>query len=144
MGKRLTPESKRTPARIAKLAHSIAGGSTPTRWARENKLEPRTVRNWARLPECKALVADIRQRVTERVVGKLTRAALGAVDVIKKLAHSGEQEGVRLSAARSLLEQLLAVSNHVKSEKQIAELTSRITELEASLENPSSNVVQAE
>jgi hypothetical protein len=95
-------------------------------------------------PLCKAEIARIRARVTDRVVGKLTRHALTAVDQISALAKKGEQESIRLSAAKSLLEQLIQVSNHVKAEKQITELVSRIAQLEAALENQSSDHRTAE
>ena len=125
--------TKRTPALVARLAHALASGSTAAAWARKNKLEVRTVGNWARLPECKALITSIRRDVTDRVVGKLTRSALSAVTIIHTLAEKGENESTRLSAARTIIDKLLDVSSHVASSEALAALQARIAELEKTL-----------
>ena len=115
---------------IGRLALAIAAGSTATKWAREQGLEPRTVRNWARLPECKLAVERHRRQIVDRAIGKLTRHTLAAVDVLAKLMKDGENGSIQLSAAKSILTSLMDVENHAAMMKTVNDLATRLDNLE--------------
>jgi hypothetical protein len=115
---------------VLKLAHAIAGGSTIAIWAKANNVNVRSARNWARTPECRAAVADIRQRVTGRVIGKLTRHSLTAVDEIAKIVKTGENGAVRLNAAKAIISTLMDVENHSMTMRSLNDLTNRLKALE--------------
>jgi hypothetical protein len=115
---------------IGRLALAIAAGSTATKWAREQGLEPRTVRNWARLPQCKLAVERHRRQIVDRAIGKLTRHTLAAVDVLAKLMKDGENGSIQLSAAKSILTSLMEVENHSMTMKTVNDLAARLEALE--------------
>jgi predicted transcriptional regulator len=115
---------------IGRLALAIAAGSTATKWAREQGLEPRTVRNWARLPQCKLAVERHRRQIVDRAIGKLTRHTLAAVDEIAKLMKTGENGSVKLSAAKAILTSLMDVENHAAMMKTVNDLAARLDKLE--------------
>jgi hypothetical protein len=115
---------------IGRLALAIAAGSTATKWAREQGLEPRTVRNWARLPQCKLAVERHRRQIVDRAIGKLTRHTLAAVDEIAKLMKTGENGSVKLSAAKAILTSLMDVENHAAMMKTVNDLAARLDNLE--------------
>jgi hypothetical protein len=86
------------------LAAALAGGATVARAAEEAKVSERTV--YRRLEEAAfcQLVAQLRARMVGRAVGRLSRDGTLAVRVLRTLALKAESEGVRHSAARTLLE----------------------------------------
>jgi hypothetical protein len=121
---------RRNDPLIGRLALAIATGSTATKWAREQGLEPRTVRNWARLPECKQAVERHRQQIVDRVIGTLARHALKSIRQIAKLAETAETDAIKLSAARTITDKLIELSTHAATMKAMSDLESRIANLE--------------
>ena len=117
---------------VLKLAHAVAGGSTVAKAASAIGVKPRTARNWARRPEFITTVARIRQRATDRIVGKLTRHALAAVDAIAKLVKSGENHSVQLNAAKTICGLLIEVENHAMTTRAMNDVATRLEHLERS------------
>jgi hypothetical protein len=111
---------------------AVASGRSVASWAREHNVPPRTAYSWAQSLEFKAAVDRYRRRAVDRAIGRLSRAATRAVDEIVKLTTGAKSEGVKLAAARAVLAELMAVTSHAENQKQLDELRSRITSLEAS------------
>ena len=82
--------------------------------------------------------------MVDRVLGKAVKHSTKAFDIIADLARKGDPDSVKLSAAKALLEQLVAIDSHVRSERRIAQLIEQISRLEAALENKSSDPRPAE
>jgi hypothetical protein len=106
---------------------AIAAGQPVGGWAKANEIPKRTAYRWSRDPEVRRLVAEIRRRSIDKAVGRLSKAA-EAADQIIKLAREAAAEAVRLTAARSILSDLMAVSDHQQLDARIAELERRILE----------------
>jgi hypothetical protein len=121
---------------VSKLALAVAAGKTVTAWATENNVLPRTARNWARLPEFRQMVSAIRQKAIDRVTGKLSRHALKAVDQIAKLAKSGENDSVKLNAAKTIVTMLIEVETHAMTTRAMNDLATRLDNLERSDATP--------
>lgn len=83
----------------------------------------RTVERFAALPETRRAVKELRDRRAADLVGGLTTAGSEAVGVLRQLMTSAPP-GVRLGAARSVLEFLL-------KGRELVELAGRVAELEA-------------
>lgn len=115
---------------IARLSLAIATGKSVTAWAKENDVLPRTARNWGRLPEVRAATERHRQRIVDQVVGKLVRHAMKAVDQLARLATEGDNDGIRLNAAKALLDKLIEVQNHAATMREIGEINNRLDTLE--------------
>jgi hypothetical protein len=118
-------------ALIDKLALHVAGGGRIASWARENGVPRRTCYDWSRRPEFQDKVEAIRRRTVDRAVGRMTRSLHRAVKKIEDLVEQGENDHVRLAAARTLIDKMLDVKGHAEFERQIAELRARIASLEA-------------
>jgi hypothetical protein len=127
---------KRNDNLVQRLAHAIAGGTTIAVWAKANHVNVRSARNWARTPECRTAIADIRQKVTGRVIGKLTRHSLKAVDEIAKIMKAGENGAVRLNAAKAIISALMDVENHSMTMRSLNDLTNRLKALEQATDAP--------
>jgi hypothetical protein len=107
---------------IGRLAAWIVRGGSIAEFARKNKISRRTGYRWAALAECKAKVEQLRQRIFDRMVHKLTRYAAQGVDEIHRIAGKGESDAVRLSAWRSLVDKMFEVKQHADLEKRMAEI----------------------
>jgi hypothetical protein len=59
-------------------------------------------------------------------VGRLARHAAKAVDQIVALSEKAESEAVRLSAARAVLAELMAVQGHAELEKRMAQIEEQL------------------
>jgi hypothetical protein len=105
------------------LALALAGGATVRDAARSAGMAERTAyRLWAD-PTFRRRVSQLRGEMTIRAVGRLTDAMSEAVDTLRALL-SCESLGVRLGAARSVLQ--LGVEL-----REASELEDRIAALEA-------------
>ncbi|MFO0889894.1 MAG: hypothetical protein U0790_12225 [Isosphaeraceae bacterium] len=107
------------------LALAIASGESVAAWCRRTGTATRTARTWAALPETKEKVREIRSRMVDEAIGRLTALVGEAVIGIGKLTRA-ESESVRLAACRAILSDLLVIKSH-------AELESRIADLEAAV-----------
>jgi hypothetical protein len=117
-------------AKLEKLALALAAGANPTAWARKNGFEPRSARNWARLPECRAMVESHRERIVSQTIGTLVRHAVKSVRQIAKLAETGEPDAVKLSAAKTLLDKLVEIQTHATTIRTLNEVSTRLDNLE--------------
>jgi hypothetical protein len=112
------------------LAIAVAGGQSVAAWAREHNIPQRTAYTWAKAPEFKAAVERYRIRFVDRAIGRLAKHATRAADEIVKLSKGAKSEAVKLAAARAVLAELAAVTNHAETQQQGADLRRRIAALE--------------
>lgn len=121
---------QRSIALVEQLAVALASGTNATTFARRNGLEPRTVRNWARLPECREMVEIQRARIVDQTIGVLVRHAVKSVRQIARIAEKGETDAVKLSAAKMITDKLIEIQNHTTTTREIADLAARLLSLE--------------
>jgi hypothetical protein len=82
----------------------------------------RTAQRWANDPVVRAEVESIRRGTLDRAVGQMSTHVAWAVDGIHKLAKDAESESVKLRALRSILTDMMAVSDFTGLEDRIAKL----------------------
>jgi hypothetical protein len=110
---------KHNPNLIDDLALHVASGRSVVAWAKEHEIPRRTCYRWFKTEAFKAKVAAHRLRIIDRVVGKLARHGSAAVERIAKLATTAEAEAVRLAANRTLLSELVGLSNFAELRAEI-------------------------
>jgi hypothetical protein len=102
----------------------LATGSTVARASRECKVGTATVWGWLRQPAFKARVAELRQELTDRTIGRLADLMAGsAADTLRQLL-AAESDHVKLDSVKAIFELFVNVTN-------AAELKARIEALEA-------------
>lgn len=121
---------KKNDPLIGRLALLVASGRTVTGAAKELGVLPRTAGHWSRTTEFRGLVAKHRARITDRTIGRLVKLSTLAVEALAKLVVDGESAAVRLGAARTILDQLVAITDHAEHVRMVAELRSRLDVLE--------------
>ena len=112
---------KRTSLK-SKLAAAIAEGKSCAEWASANRIGERTAQRWANQPETRAEVESIRRESLDLAVGRMSRRVTWATDEIEELAKSAKSESVRLMALRSIMSDMMAVSDFTGLEQRIAKL----------------------
>ncbi len=118
----------RNENRVSQLSLAVASGMSVARWSKENSVPLRTCYTWSSTPEFKERVAEHRRRMVDRTIGRLTNHAARAVADIARLMKSRDSDAVRLSAARGLLQELLAVSSWSDLDRRLAEVEKRLAE----------------
>jgi hypothetical protein len=113
---------------IESLALAVVGGMTIRRWAREHETPERTAYEWARTPEFRQRVGELRADLVNRALGRLARSAGTAVKALERIIshQSTAPDAVRVAAAKAILSALIDVQTH-------AELNDRLTALEQRL-----------
>jgi transposase len=106
----------------SKLASAIAEGKSSAEWASANGVSERTAQRWANEPETRAAVESIRRGSLDLALGRMSRRVAWATDEIETLARSAKSESVRLTALRSILSDMMAVSDFTGLEQRIAKL----------------------
>jgi len=104
---------------------AVASGQSIKAWAREHDIPVRTCYLWTHRPEFKAKVESIRNRITDRAVGELTRSRVQAVREMGRLSTKAQHEPTRLAACRAVVADLAALKNQ--------DLARRVEALETAL-----------
>ncbi len=112
---------KRTSLK-SKLATAMADGKSGTEWASANGIPERTAQRWANDPEVRAEVDSIRRGALDQAVGRMSQRVAWATEQIAVLAEHAKSESVRLAALRSILADMMAVSDFTGLELRIAKL----------------------
>jgi hypothetical protein len=115
---------------MRKCALARALGESLKEWSEANGVPPRTVRGWAMTPEFKALVESHRARIVDQAIGKLTRHLTKAVQEMGRLIKEGKDDGIKLAAAKALVDRLIAVHSHAELRARYDELRARLAALE--------------
>ncbi len=127
---------QRPGSQKAQLALAIANGSSVSAWARDNDVPRRTAYRWSREPKVLAAVESYRRRAVDRAIGRMARRVTWATDGIAKLARSAESESVRLAALRSIMSDMMGVSQFVDLEQRITEIEEQLDERTESTSRP--------
>jgi hypothetical protein len=112
-------------ARQERVAALLASGSTIRDAAAESGAGERTVHSWLDDPAYRTFVGGLRDRILAETIGRPTQAASRAATVLEGLLEA-QNEGVRLRAATAIIDSMIKAREH-------AELSARVTELEAQL-----------
>jgi hypothetical protein len=110
------------------LALALAKGVSVTAWARKHEVPRPTVYRWAREREVRKAVESHRQRSIDRAVGRMTDRFTWATDQIAVLGREAESEAVRLSALRSILADMMAVSEYSGLAQRLTDMEERLDE----------------
>lgn len=118
------------------LAQAVNYGQSASSWAQLNEVDFGLVREWCALPEFLEMVAGHRRETVKRVVGRLLHGSERVIDRMIEIAEKGENDSVRLSAARAVFATWLKVSQHFEFTEQVARLQERIKALQSSKRSP--------
>jgi hypothetical protein len=110
------------------LALALAKGISIQAWARKNEVPRTTVYRWAAEPEVRKAMELHRRRLIDRAVGRMTDRYTWATDQIAALGRGAESESVRLSALRSILSDMMAVSRYSGFEERLTDMETRLDE----------------
>ena len=103
------------------LVLAVARGLTVRHAAEESGFSERTAHRRLADPEFCRRVSAIRGELMERAGGRLSDAATQAVDVLRELLDS-DADTIRLAAARTILQQTVALRTAAELEQRIARL----------------------
>lgn len=131
--------AKRNDNMLARLALQVATGRTLSGAARDLGVDLKTAQSWARLEIFQAKVTRNRNAIVDRTVGKLVKLSVKAVETMGKLLDS-QNEHIRLSAAKNLMDKLLEIESHAAQSRQLAKLQDQIASLTAMPHQPTFNL----
>jgi hypothetical protein len=112
---------RRTNLKI-QLAAAMAEGKSSAEWASANGVAGRAAQRWANEPEVRAEVESIRRGTLDRAVGQMSKRVPWAIEQIAELGATAKSESVKLAALRSILSDMIAVSDFTGLEERIAKL----------------------
>lgn len=111
--------------KIEGLAMAVARGSSITSAAKRANVSRRTATRWAALPAFRDRVSVLRQRMTDRTVGRLTSASVTAVGTLQALLRC-KNPAIVHAAAKTILDATIRHTEQVVLAAQVAELKERI------------------
>jgi hypothetical protein len=117
-------------SRKTQLALAVAQGTAISKWARANQVPRRTAYRWSSDPYVRSTCDSIRRRSLDRAIGLMAMRATWAVGEIAKLAQSAESESVKLSALRSILADMMKVTQFNSLEERVAQFEELLRERE--------------
>jgi hypothetical protein len=110
-------------------------GVSVAAWARENQVPERTARRWSKEAKVRAEVDAYRRSALDQAVGRMARRVTWATSGIAKLAKDAKSESVRLAALRSILSDMMSVTD-------FAVLEQRMTKIEEQLHGQSESAAR--
>jgi hypothetical protein len=105
-----------------------AGGSTATA-AEKGNCSERTVRRRLADPAFRQRISAMRSQLMAETIGRLATLGKRAADELDRLLLSGENDNIKLGAARAVLTYMLQGHEHEVLGQQIEELQAEIEEL---------------
>jgi hypothetical protein len=108
------------------LALAVARGNRISAWARQHDVPRSTAYRWAKDPELRRQVHELRRRFIDQALGSMASHSKQAVKAILELSQNAKSELVKLQALRSVLRDQLDVS-------EFADLEQRMNEIEEKL-----------
>lgn len=128
--KRNDPERNETPTGIKPAMESVAvllaSGVGIEAAGRKVGVSKVTVHRWINdEPRFKKRIAELREQLTDRALGRLARALTTAINALLKLCREGETESIRLKAADALLTHGVKVPEATELRQRIAALEER-------------------
>jgi hypothetical protein len=123
------PENS-TKSQKTKLAASIAKGLSVAKWANDNQVPARTAYRWSVDPEVRARVERSRRRALDRAIGHMSHRVNWAAKGITTLAKTAVSEPVKLAAFKTIISNMMAVSEFAELKDRMAELEELLHERE--------------
>jgi transposase-like protein len=118
------PRNRRVSNRQERVAAALASGRTVAAAARDCQVNEGTIWEWMKQSGFKDRVAELRQLLTDRTIGRLADLLAGsALDTLVQLLNA-ESDNLKLETVKTLFEQFIAVTNSV-------DLKARLEALEA-------------
>ena len=108
--------------RTERLAVAVATGSTIRAAAAGIGISQRTGYRLCKEPEFEKRVREIRGEITVAVVANLTDAASDATETLRALLSEDQSPTVRISAAKSILQNLTPLSERLKPPREPLDL----------------------
>jgi hypothetical protein len=113
---------RRLDAKYDDLVLAIATGSTVKAWCESTHTPYNTAVKWFNTDEFRARVQEVRAKMLDAAIGKLTEAASEVAERMVALARDAKSETVQLTACREVLAGLINVSGFAQIKGQMAEL----------------------
>lgn len=110
------------------LAGLLAGGMSCAKAAQKIGVHERTVRRRLEDPEFRKLVDSIKSQVVSEAVAVLGRTMVEAATTLRRLLRS-KNEGIRLGAARSVIELHLKAHTQMDLEEQLRQVQADIASI---------------
>jgi hypothetical protein len=104
----------------------VAGGGDIPSWCEEHGVRLETGYRWSKDDECRRMVEEYRSRAVDSAIGRMARSLGDAVEKIVELIEKGQTDSVKLSAAKVLVEKLIAVQNHAELRVELHRLNERL------------------
>jgi uncharacterized membrane-anchored protein len=109
------------------LALAVAAGTQIPAWCKENQVAVRTAYHWYKKEEFKALVREYRRRAVDRAIGMMAKHLAKAVAKIVRLIEEGQNDSIKLSAAKTLIDKLIDVESHSELKTELRKINERLT-----------------
>ena len=119
----LLPSSKKLD-----LALTIADGKSISEWAIRNDIPRRTAYRWASEPKVRSKVASVRRFTLDEALGVLSNRVSGAANGIAELSQTANSESVKLAALKSIISNMIAVSEFADLERRMTQIEERLDE----------------
>jgi hypothetical protein len=113
------------------LALWVAAGGKIRTWCEKNKIPRGTAYEWSKKDTFKQLVEDYRDRAVDRAIGKMAKNLGKAVETIVDLLKADRADHIKLSAAKTLIDELLRVQSHTQFKAELQQLNERLAVQEA-------------
>jgi hypothetical protein len=120
------PNGPHNKAKVDQLALHVACGGSVAGFARDHDVPRRTAYLWRKSPGFQQKVDGFRDQILDKLVGRLARLGGKAVTEIGVLAKGAENESVRLSACRAILQDLISIGTYAATARQFAAMESRL------------------
>jgi hypothetical protein len=111
---------------IHQFALCVAAGENIRAWCDEHGVRHETAHRWYKEDQCRRLVEEYRGRAVDLAIGRMAEELGVAVEKIIELIEKGQTDGVKLSAAKVLVEKLIAVQNHAELRAELRRLHDRL------------------
>jgi hypothetical protein len=111
------------------LLETLAAGGSIASAARRAKVSEQTVRRRLANRDFAAKVMALRSQYLTDAIGRLSAAAAAASDELYRIVRHGQNDQVKLTAARSILTLALDGHEHLLLAAQVGELQRQIDEL---------------
>jgi hypothetical protein len=108
---------------------ALAGGVSIVRAAEMVPCSERTLRRRLKEPAFKDRVSEVRGELFQAAVGKLLALGSRSVDELHRLILAGQNDGVKLGAARAALGFMLQSHEMETLAKELADLRQRVSEI---------------
>jgi hypothetical protein len=112
------------------VAVRLASGFTVSAAAEASGVSAATAHRWLAEPDFKARVAELRATAVGRAIAILGEASAKACATLAELLGAGTAPGIRLSAARSIVELCLKGREALELEERLQALEQRQAEAE--------------